>query len=798
MQVGTKKEGKHERGQENDKSKKLKSECMWKIATWNVRGIQGKEDELEAEFEDIGLELLAITETKKKGEGSTRTKNDHLLIYSGVEKNRRAQSGVGCLISRRICESVYGWRNWSDRILSVEIKHLNNEIKTIIVVYGPNEDDNTETKDKFWEDLTMVTEEAKGIIIILGDFNGRVGRMDRMYKEVMGPFGKNIRNNNVIETAKEACGSYKKSNKKKQTAWWTKEVKAQLKMKKEEKWRKYLSNRTTDNYEQYENQRKSVKALILSLKKKKWKEFGEKMETSYKTNQKLFYRTLKAQRNEELLDGGQDEREESYGKPENVDDYEGGRITMEELKQAIKTLKNGKAPGCDKITSEIIKNLGNNGLENLLRISERVWKEEIIPEDWQTALIVPIYKKGDKQNCNNYRGITLLSTVIKLYEIILDKKIREKVETTLEETQSGFRRGRSIQDVFTMKILCEKARTENRNLYVGFIDLVKAFDKVKREKLWTILERRGVNEKLLKVVKNIYKLNKNQVISLNRTSETFHTKAGLRHGGSLSPVLFLIFMDEILKEVTKRTKKYQVGYKNLQRVEISECAFVDDIIVINGREKDLQRNMEIWNEITRDFGMEINTTKTKVMVIGNPEEIKIQLDGTKIEQVKTFRYLGVELSGDGKQDIEINGRIESTIKLFHMMNTSFISKREISQNTKIKVYKAVYRPTLTFACESWALNRKQKNLEIEPLQDFIDKRQLSWWGHLNRMNNARPVKQIWEAKIQKRKKRGRPEQTWNNTITEIINGKGQTWNEARTMAMDKRLWTQFVHGREFQ
>ncbi|XP_044759762.1 uncharacterized protein LOC123317348 [Coccinella septempunctata] len=196
MQVGTKKEGKHERGQENDKSKKLKSECMWKIATWNVRGIQGKEDELEAEFEDIGLELLAITETKKKGEGSTRTKNDHLLIYSGVEKNRRAQSGVGCLISRRICESVYGWRNWSDRILSVEIKHLNNEIKTIIVVYGPNEDDNTETKDKFWEDLTMVTEEAKGIIIILGDFNGRVGRMDRMYKEVMGPFGENIRNNN--------------------------------------------------------------------------------------------------------------------------------------------------------------------------------------------------------------------------------------------------------------------------------------------------------------------------------------------------------------------------------------------------------------------------------------------------------------------------------------------------------------------------------------------------------------------------------------------------------------------------
>lgn len=162
------------------------------------------------------------------------------------------------------------------------------------------------------------------------------------------------------------------------------------------------------------------------------------------------------------------------------------------------------------------------------------------------------------------------------------------------------------------------------------------------------------------------------------------------------------------------------------------------------------------------------------------------------------------------------------------MNSSFISKKEISQGTKIKVYKAVYRPTLTFSCESWALNRRQKSrikavemkylrrvkgvtrlnkirnesicqdLEIEPLQDFVERRQLSWWGHLNRMNNERPAKQIWEAKIQKRKKRGRPEQTWNNTITEIINERGRTWREARDMAVDKRAWTKFVHGGEIQ
>lgn len=999
MEIKTTKTTKQIIGQRDGKSEKLrgKKEKISKIATWNIRSIQGKEDELEAEFESMELELLAITETKKKGEGSTTTKNGHLLIYSGVKNNMRAKAGVGCLINKRIAESVYRWKSWSERILSVELKDLNNEVKTIIVVYGPNEDNSTETKEQFWDELTTITEEAIGTVVILGDFNGRVGRRDSMYKEVMGPFGEDIRNNNgerllnfcilnnmlvtntlfehknihrytremssrgeksiidyilvqkekraivldtkvrrgpeigsdhyvvtakikdenntskneektkrkieheclrthrladkdiaklykmetdkrfeevynkreditiellwkrfkdiVIESTRKICGSYRKANTKKQTAWWTEEIKAQVKIKKE-KWKKYINQRTTDNYEQYKKERKAVKDLVMSLKKKKWREFGEKMETDYKTNQKLFYRVLKTQRNgkqkenttikdrnggllkgdnevmerwreyfRELLDDGHRGMEESYDRADNIEVNEDTIITMEELKQAIKTLKNGKAPGCDMITSEMIKNLGENGMNTLLHIFEKVWNEEVVPEDWRTSLIVPVYKTGDKQDCSNYRGITLLSTAMKLYEKILDRKIRQKIEATLEETQSGFRKGRSIQDhIFTMKILFEKAKQENRKLYIGYIDLVKAFDKVERKKLWKILEKRGISRKLIQIIKNIYSFNKNRVISHNRSSKTFNIKTGLRQGGSLSPVLFAIFMDEILKECTKRTKKFHVGYRNMQRVEISECAFVDDVIVIAGREKDLQGSMEIWNEVIKEFGMEVNKIKTKVMVVGEPEDINIELDGIKMEQVKSYRYLGVELNEDGGQNLEINRRIENTMKLYHMLNKGFISKKEISRNTKISVYKSIYRPTLTFSCESWALTGNQKkkiqavemkylrrvrgvtrmhklrnetirqDLDIEPIQNFIERRQLSWWGHLNRMNNERPAKRIWETKIQKRKKRGRPEKTWNNILTEIINGKGKTWSEARRLAMDKRQWTEFVHG----
>ncbi|XP_044764507.1 uncharacterized protein LOC123321067 [Coccinella septempunctata] len=122
---------------------------------------------------------------------------------------------------------------------------------------------------------------------------------------------------------------------------------------------------------------------------------------------------------------------------------------------------------------------------------------------------------------------------MKVFERILDGKIREKIETNLEETQSGFRKGRSIQDhIFTLKILIERAKQKDGRIYMGFVDLVKAFDRVKRRKLWKILEERGMNKKIVRLVKNVYELNRNRIISHNRTSGEFSTKIGLRQGGS--------------------------------------------------------------------------------------------------------------------------------------------------------------------------------------------------------------------------------------------------------------------------
>lgn len=221
--------------------------------------------------------------------------------------------------------------------------------------------------------------------------------------------------------------------------------------------------------------------------------------------------------------------------------------------------------------------------------------------------------------------------------------------------------------------------------------------------------------------------------------------------------------------------------------------------------------------------MKINKVKTKVMRIAeNRENLNIEIDGEKIEQVDHFQYLGVIIDRTGTQEADINNRIQKANKLYYAMNTNFINKKEISKQTKLTVFKTIYRPVLTFGCESWTLTEQQKSkiqavemrylrrvrgvtmkdrmknvdirreLKIRSTLEFIEGRKLSWWGHLQRMREERPVKKVWRAKTQRNRRRGRPRKTWDDTMAEILANRGKTWKEATVMAQNRNEWKQFV------
>lgn len=166
------------------------------IGTWNIRSMKNKEIELAQEFEKSQVQLLAITETKTKGQGSLELEGGHLLIYSGVPQNLRAEAGVACLVRKDIKTKIKAWSYISERILTVELIRSETVKETIVVVYGPSEDEKAILKDEFWEKLQTTLDNSKGKIYILGDLNARVGRNNSGIEDILGIFGEPTINSN--------------------------------------------------------------------------------------------------------------------------------------------------------------------------------------------------------------------------------------------------------------------------------------------------------------------------------------------------------------------------------------------------------------------------------------------------------------------------------------------------------------------------------------------------------------------------------------------------------------------------
>ena len=164
-------------------------------------------------------------------------------------------------------------------------------------------------------------------------------------------------------------------------------------------------------------------------------------------------------------------------------------------------------------------------------------------------------KKGDLSNCANYRGITLLSVPGKVFSRILLNRIKDAVDPKLRDQQAGFRKDRSCTDqIATLRIILEQSQEWNSSLYINFLDYEKAFDSVDRGSLWKLLRHFGVPEKITKIIKNTYEGLTCRVIHKNQLTDAFDIRTGVRQGCLLSPFLFLLAIDWIMKMSTSQKR----------------------------------------------------------------------------------------------------------------------------------------------------------------------------------------------------------------------------------------------------
>ena len=288
------------------------------------------------------------------------------------------------------------------------------------------------------------------------------------------------------------------------------------------------------------------------------------------------------------------------------------RIKLEEVKIALGKMKTGKASGHSGIDSDILKATGEMGLEWLTDLCNEVISEGKIPVDWQKSVIIPVFKgKGDPMQCESYRAIKLLEHVMKLLERILESRIREQIQ--LDEMQFGFTKGKGTTDaIFIVRQMQERYREKHKKLNFAFIDLEKAFDRVPREVTRWALRKAGVDEWLVRTVMSMY----NEVWSIVRTeqgeSEPFEIKVGLHQGSVLSPLLFIIVMDQVTRDVKEGLPW--------------ELVYADDLILEDEETDGLINRANKWKNALESKGLRVNVKKTKFMVMSYEKVVQENSD----------------------------------------------------------------------------------------------------------------------------------------------------------------------------
>ncbi|TWW57747.1 R2DM Retrovirus-related Pol polyprotein from type II retrotransposable element [Takifugu flavidus] len=604
----------------------------------------------------------------------------------------------------------------------------------------------------------------------------------------------------IVEAADRCCGrkvvgACRGGNAR--TRWWTPAVRDAVKLKKES-YRALLACGTPEAADGYRRAKRSAATAVAEAKTRAWEEFGEAMENDFRTASKRFWTTIRRLRRGKqctvntvysgdgvLLTSTRDvvdrwkEYFEDLLNPTNTPSSEevgpgdlemGSRISGAEVAEVVKKLLGGKAPGVDEIRPESLKALDVVGLSWLTRLCNIAWTSGAVPLDWQTGVVVPLFKKGDRRVCSNYRGITLLSLPGKVYSGVLERRVRRIVEPRIQEEQCGFRPGRgTVDQLYTLSRVFEE-------FGVGF-DLVGRIAGSK--------------------------------------SNSFPVRVGLRQGCPLSPILFIIFMDRI--------SRCSHGVEGIRfgDLRIASLLFADDVVLLASSARDLQLSLDRFAAACEAAGMRISTSKSEAMVLNRKKvECLLRVKEEILPQVEEFKYLGVLFTSEGRMEREIDRRIGAASTVMRALHRSVVVKRELSRKAKLSIYRSIFVPTLTYGHELWVMTERTRSrvqaaemsflrrvaglslrdrvrssaireeLGVESLLLRVERSQMGWLGHLVRMPPGRLPGEVFRACPSGKRPPGRPRTRWRDYVSRLAWGErlGIPPDELEEVAGEREVW----------
>jgi exonuclease III len=383
-------------------------------------------------------------------------------------------------------------------------------------------------------------------------------------------------------------------------------------------------------------------------------------------------------------------------------------ISWDEIKAVLKSLRNNKATGEDGIPCEVYKIVAcedapdSNLSRCILKLLNEVYKGNCFPREWINSLIVPIYKKGDRLDPNNYRGISLINTLLKVLTKILATRLQFICNTLglLRREQSGFLSGEEcIAQAACLVESCQRRKIRGLNTYVCFLDLKKAYDMVPHERLINKLTNAGLGKRFTNFVKGMYDNTFLRVRINNTIGESFQYKRGVRQGCPTSPLLFNIYYDDVLENIEPI---HIEGLRN----GLAGLMFADDTVIFAETRHDLHAKIQVIDRWMTENNMELNSSKCGVLAMTNEPESNptpITWRGETIPEVEDYVYLGIEITKGLSLEKMSRQRVIKGIVTLTMMRKT-LSNITIPLEYKRMLIKNILIPRMTFGSEIFGMS----------------------------------------------------------------------------------------------
>jgi hypothetical protein len=370
--------------------------------------------------------------------------------------------------------------------------------------------------------------------------------------------------------------------------------------------------------------------------------------------------------------------------PINVQEF-----TEKEIRVAVNKLKRRRASGPDEIPAEFLKAVADcpSGMLWLVDFCNACWNGEEIPEDWRSAAVSAIYKKGAVDECENYRPISLICVSYKLFATLLLKRLQEGgAETRLTSTQFGFRRARGTADaVFAVRRHIDLALAQrNGSTALLALDWKKAFDSINIDALICALERFGLPAKMVRMISCIYARRNFVVRDGSNSSSQKEQRSGISQGCPLSPFLFVMLMSVITHDA-----EHQLGsaaQAALQAGSLGVVLYADDTLLIGVSEDRVQELLDSVADVGFQFGMELHFSKFQLVSVRGQHRVKTPT-GEDISPTEVMTYLGANLYADGGVKRELNrklgaawGDFQKLRRLWNHTNLTRVRKTAIFQS----------------------------------------------------------------------------------------------------------------------